>query len=565
MTAMRYRHLFGKTLRKTPQDVKSEGLALLLRGGYIRPLGQGLYSYLPLGLKSAANIRSIIREEMDQAGGQEVSVPLINPAEIWVRSGREQRIHADMIRFSDRNDRKYVISPSHEEAFVELVRHGLRSYRDFPALLYQFQRKFRDEERVRHGLLRLKEFEMKDAYSFHRSPSDLNNFFPKMFAAYQRIFARCGLDILTAESGVGYMGGEKAYEFLLPSEIGDDIILQCPSCGYRANRDVAKGGKQYGKGLPLMMEEISTPGIQTIEELSAFLKLDRSLLMKSIVYRTPDGYVMAVVRGDYEISEEKLSSYLGQPLIDYAGPSELASLGLIPGYLSPLGAGDDIEVVVDDSVAGSVNLVAGGGKPDTHIGNCNFGRDFESGHVVDIAMVRHGDRCLQCGTALKELRAVELGNIFKLGDYYTRSMDLLFQEENGKVLYPHMGSYGIGIDRLLGSVAHTLRDDHGLVWPASIAPYRFFLMGIGKSESVRREVEQLYSSISRDTLLDDRSESPGVKFKDSELMGIPWRIVISTSSLKEGRAEIFDRRRLKKRLVPLADLRSVISGLREEE
>ncbi len=564
MTAMRYRHLFGKTLRKTPQDIKSGGLALLLRAGYIRPLGHGLYSCLPLGLKTAANIRSIIREEMEQVGGQEVSVPLVNPVEIWMRSGREERIHADMIRFSDRHDRRYVLSPSHEEAFVELVRHGLRSYRDFPALLYQFQRKYRDEERVRHGLLRLKEFEMKDAYSFHRSPSDLNNFFPKMFAAYQRIFARCGLDVLTAESGVGYMGGEKAYEFLLPSEIGDDVILQCPSCGYRANRDVAKGGKQYGKGLPQLMEEISTPGIQTIEELSAFLKLDRSLLMKSIVYRTPEGYVMAVVRGDYDISEEKLSSYLGKPLLGYAGPSELASLGLVPGYLSPLGAGDAVTVVVDDSVAGSVNLVAGGGKPDTHVGNCNFGRDFESGHVVDIAMVRHGDRCLQCGENLEELRAIELGNIFKLGDYYTRSMDLLFQEENGKVLYPHMGSYGIGIDRLLGAAAHHLRDDHGLVWPASIAPYRFFLMGIGKSESVRREVEQLYSSISRDTLIDDRSESPGVKFKDSELMGIPWRIVISTSSLEEGRAEIFDRRRLTKRLVPLADLRSAISALREE-
>lgn len=563
MVPMRYRRLFGKTLRSNPQDVRSEGLALLLRGGYIRSLGHGLYSYLPLGTRVAGNLRAIIRDEMEKVGGQEVSVPLVNPAEIWKRSGRDLRIHADMVRFSDRAGRRFVLSPSHEEAFVELVRHGLRSYRDFPALLYQFQRKFRDEQRVRHGLVRLKEFEMKDAYSFHRSPSDLNNFFPKMFAAYERIFSRCGLDVLTAESGVGYMGGEKAYEFLLPGDIGDDVIAHCPSCGYRANREVAKGGKQYGKGLPAPMSEISTPGVQTIEELSAFLGTERSLLMKSIVYRTPAGFVMGVVRGDYEISEEKLSAYLGLPLIDYAAPAELASLGLIPGYLSPMAVGENVTVVVDDSVAASVNLVAGGGKPDTHVKNCNFGRDFESEHVVDIAMVRMGDRCLQCGAALEELRAIELGNIFKLGDFYTRSMGLEFQEENGRSLYPHMGSYGIGIDRLMGAIAHSRRDDRGLAWPAAVAPFRFFLMGIGKSESVRREVEQLYSSISADTLLDDRGESPGVKFKDFELLGIPWRIVISASTLEEGKAEIFDRRKLGKHLVPLADLRSALSALRE--
>lgn len=564
IAAMRYRHLFGKTLRSTPQDVKSEGLSFLLRGGFIRPLGHGLYSYLPLGIKVVEKLRKIIREEMDRLGGQEVSVPLVNPADIWKRSGREHLIDRDMIRFSDRSGRRYVLSPSHEEAFVELARYGLRSYRDFPVLLFQFQRKFRDEERVRQGLVRLKEFEMKDAYSFHRSATALNNFFPKMFAAYERIFSRCGLDILTAESGVGYMRGEKAYEFLLPSDLGDDVVMSCPVCGYRANRHVARGRKQYGQGVPGRMEEVPTPGIQTIDGVSEFLGVQNSSLMKSIVYRTPDGYAMAVVRGDYDISEEKLSAYLGKPLIAFAGPSELASLGLVPGYLGPLSAPPSLPVVVDDSVAGSVNLITGGGKPDTHILNCNFGRDFESEHVVDIAMIRKSDRCIQCGTPLEAVRAIELGNIFKLGDFYAKGMELVFREENGKRLYPHMGSYGIGIDRLLGAIAETKRDARGLLWPPSLAPYRFFLMGIGKGESVRREVEQLYASISEDTLIDDRSESPGVKFKDSELMGIPWRIVISASTLEEGRAELYDRRADRRRLVPLADIRSVVRALREE-
>jgi prolyl-tRNA synthetase len=565
MGPMRYRRLFGKTLRSTPQDIKSEGLSLLVRGGFIRPLGHGLYSYLPLGIKVLEKLRLLIRREMELVGGQEVLVPLVNPAEIWNRSGRDKLIHSDMVRFSDRGGRRFLLSPSHEEAFVELVRHGLKSYRDFPALLYQFQRKYRDEERVRHGLLRLKEFEMKDAYSFHRSASDLNNFFPKMFASYQRIFSKCGLNVISAESGVGYMGGERAYEFLIPSGLGDDIIVECPKCGYRANRLVARGGKQYGKGLPRPLAEIATPGVQTMEELSAFLGQERTTLLKSMVYKTVDSYVMAVVRGDYEISQEKLSAFLGKPVIDFASPAELAALGLVPGYLSPLSAPDDLLIVVDDSVAGSVNLVAGGGKPDTHVENCNFGRDFGSEHVLDIAMAKSSDRCLQCGDTLKEFRAIELGNIFKLGDFYTRRMDLVFQEENGKSLFPHMGSYGIGMDRLIGTIAQELRDEHGLCWPPEIAPFRFYLMGIGKSHSVRREVDQLYEFISDDTLLDDRHESPGIKFKDSELLGIPWRIVISNSTIAEGRAELFDRRKLSKRLIPLADLRSRIARLREEQ
>lgn len=561
---MRYRNLFGKTLRKRPQDVKSDGLAHLLRAGYIRPLGHGLYSYLPLGMRTLGRLRGIIREEIESVGGQEVSVPLVNPLEIWQRSGRDHLVDEAMVRFADRNGRHCVLSPSHEEAFVELVRHGIRSYRDFPALLYQFQRKYRDEERVRHGLLRLKEFEMKDAYSFHRSSSDLNNFFPKIFAAYERVFQRCGLDVISAESGVGYMGGEKAYEFLMECSIGDDFVAYCPSCGYRANRRLGKAGKHYEKGIPKALKEVQTPGVKTIEELSSFFDLPRSAFMKSIVYRSPNSLVMAVVRGDYEISEDKLSSYIGKPVIGFAGEEELREIGLVPGFISPLGAEGRLEIVVDESVAGSVNLICGGGEPDLHMKHCNFGRDFESPFVTDIVMAKEGDRCLQCGGKIGYKRAIELGNIFKLGDFYSRSMGLSFREENGRTLFPHMGSYGIGLDRLLGAMAESLSDGRGLVWPVSVAPYRFFLMGIGKSESVRKEVEALYRGGEEDILLDDRRESPGVKFKDSELMGIPYRIVISSSTLQDGMAELFDRRRMEKRRVPLADLRGVMGRLRED-
>ncbi|HDQ14645.1 MAG TPA: proline--tRNA ligase [Sediminispirochaeta sp.] len=561
MTPMRYTEIFGKTLRHVHHGVKSQGFAYLIRGGFVRPHGNGLFSYLPLGMRVVRNIKKIIREEMESLNGQEVMAPLVNPQEIWEKSGRDRLIGNDMIHFTDRTRRNLVIAPSHEEAFVEMIRTSLRSYRDLPIFLYQFQHKFRDEERPRYGLIRGKEFMMKDAYSFHRSSSDLNNFFPRVFNAYMKIFDRCGLEVKPAESGVGYMGGSKAYEFMIPCDIGEDTMIECSNCDYRANKNVAMGLKEFHAAGPLEMEEIATPDCTTMEELSRFLEVGKEHLAKTMVFRTLSGIVMAVVRGDYEVSREKLAQYLGEPVLDIADENELRRMAYVPGYLSPIGM-SDIKVIVDTTVAKSSNLVVGGNREGVHIKNANFGRDFESNHVVDIAMIKGENRCLQCGGELHEERSLEIANIFKLQDFYSRSMELYFQEERGGKLYPHMGSYGIGIDRLIGAMAEKYHDRRGLIWPSDIAPFRFFLMGIGKSISVRQKVEAIYQEISEDTLLDDRKESPGVKFQDAELMGIPYRIVVSAKRLEEGEVELFSRYNRRSTAVKIDRLSEKIEELR---
>jgi len=564
---MRYTQMFGKTLRNVHHGVKSEGFALLLRGGYVRSHGNGLFSYLPLGQQVVKKVKAIIRDEMDSLGGQEVSVPLVNPLEMWEKSGRDRLIDKDMIRFQDRTDRHLVLAPSHEETFVELVRVGLRSYRDLPVFLYQFQNKFRDEERVRYGLIRGKEFLMKDAYSFHRSSSDLNNFFPKVFAAYMRIFERCGLDIRAAESGVGYMGGSKAFEFLLPCDLGDDVMVQCSSCGYVANKTVAMGLKKFSTDTPLDLQEVETPDCTSMEDVSSYLQIGRDQLAKTMVFKTLNGMVMAVVRGDYEVSREKLSRYLGDPVLDIADSNELKEMGYLPGYLSPIGLElDGIKMVVDGTVANSANLVVGANKEGYHLKNANFGRDFESPHVADISMIKPENRCLQCNGHLEEIRALEMGNIFKLEDFYSRSMELFFQDDLGKKVFPYMGSYGIGIDRLIGGIVEKFHDRKGIMWPSEVAPYRFFLMGIGKSSTVRQKVEGLYEQMKeeKDTLLDDRRESPGVKFQDADLIGIPYRIVISSKHCEEETVELYDRYERRSRIIAYKDLPGTIKKLRSE-
>ena len=448
---------------------------------------------------------------------------------------------------------------------VELLRIGLNSYRDLPVLLYQFQSKFRDEERTKGGLIRAKEFVMKDAYSFHRSRADLNNFFPRMFQAYQRIFRSLGLTVLSAESGVGYMGGEKAYEFLMPSKEGEDVVVVCDECGYRANREIAIGHKEYSSENPLPTERIRTPECTTMHRLSKYLKLPKSKLVKSMMYRSPEGLVLAVVRGDYEISTEKLSQISRRQIIELASPAQLELRGLSPGYLSPLGMPDDVLTVVDDTVANSNNLVMGTNEFGIHQVNINFGRDFETAMVGDIVRIRGKDKCFQCGKALKEVRAIELGNIFKLGDSFSRSMTLEFQDDNRKRHYPHMGSYGIGLGRLINAMVVAHQDGKGIGWPVAVAPFKVYLMGIGKSHKVKETIFDLYSELGSDlALVDDRTESPGVKFIDADLIGIPFRIVVTSALLNEGEVEFYRRSDGKTWQVPLADAVALARGLNDE-
>ena len=539
---MKYSQLLGKTLRKSPKQVKSKGHALLHQGGYVRPLSRGLYSYLPLGMKVIENMKHIIKEELAVLNGQELQIPMVNPSAIWERGGRLELIEKELIRFRDRDGRDYVLAPSHEEAMIEIARTTINSYRDLPIFVYEFQDKYRDEERVGYGLVRTKEFLMKDAYSFHRSYTNLNNFFPKVYAAYQRIFQRLQVETITAEAGVGYMGGEKAYEFLAPSSYGDDVVIQCTSCGYASNREVAVGIKESSTEVPKTLEVVATPGCTTMADLSSCLDLPKAKLTKAMVYKTLPGYVMALVRGDYEVSLEKLSRYLGRPVLRKAASEELEELGLISGYLSPIKLDSKMEVVVDETVANSSNLAMGTNQEGFHYLNVNFGRDYESELIADIARIKKDNYCLQCGHVLSEMKAMELGNIFKLGQFYTRKMELAVNDEKGESIYPFMGAYGIGIGRLMVAIVEANHDSRGILWPPALAPYKAFLMGIGRASRVQQMVEQIHDDFRDDVLMDEREESPGVKFQDADLLGFPLRIVVSAKNLHNKKVEFHDRK-----------------------
>lgn len=562
--SVRYSQLFPKTLKAVPKGVTSAGYQLLYRGGYVRTLGKGLMTLMPLGLRVIRRLEDLFRKELAELGGQEVLAPIVNPKEIWKKSGRHTLTAGDLVEFTDRLGREMVLASTHEEAIVEMVRMGIHSYRDLPLFLYQFQEKYRDEERVRYGLLRSREFIMKDGYSFHRSFSDLNNFFPKVFRAYHRIFAACELDVVVAEAGVGYMGGEKSYEFLVASPIGDEHLIVCDRCGYAANRDVAVNTAEIGSGRsgrPREMKKIETPGCNTMSTLAEHLDLPRSSLAKTMVFASGDNeLVMAVVRGDSDVSEEKLSRLIGANVLRQARGEEMVEFGLVPGYVSPLGIVGEITVVVDRLAADSANLVYGGNSDGVHFADVNFGRDFDADAVGDIARAASTGACVHCGGALYEQRALELGNLFRLGTRYSRSMDLTFTDEHGRVVHPYMGSYGVGMGRLVAAIAEEHRDEDGLIWPVSVAPFHVYLMTIGKSFTVKQTAEAIKKDFGEMVLLDDREESISTKFKDFLLLGIPLRVIVSSATVADGTVELYDRRSGKAEKVPVGSVRSFVEA-----
>lgn len=548
---MRYSGLFGKTYKFPTSKKKDKAWSLLVQGGYFRSLGKGLFSFLPLGMRVYNKLKKMIRIELGNLGGEEVLVPLVNPYELWEISGRSELIDDEMLRFKDRTGKNYVLSPTHEEAFVELARTAFYSYKDLPFFLYQFQTKFRDEERPRASLLRSKEFIMNDAYSFHKSYSDLNNFFPKVHAAYHNIFTCCNLDVISAESAVGFMGGSKAYEFLTPSEHGKDIVINCPECGYSAKKKLAVGIKEYYSDNIEFMSKISTPGAVNMEKLARFFELPKRKLAKCVIFKSQQGLIMAVVRGDYEVSLHKLSELLGENITKKATREEILELGLIPGYFSPVNLPKDIDIriIVDDSIENTPNLVYGANEEGHSFLNVNFGVDFSSDFVYDITEVKAEDKCYQCGGYLEEIRSLEVGNIFKLDDFYTKRMNLTFQDDDGQKRHPYMGSYGIGIGRLIQAVVDTNRDDKGIIWPWFLAPFKVYLISIGKSKLVNDLTEEVIDKLGKDVLYDDREESVGVKFRDAELLGIPLRIVVSRRYIEEDKVEFCTRNDRKKWLV----------------
>lgn len=542
---MRYSQYFIHTLFEVPKEAETPSHINLIRGCFIHPLAAGLYSLLPMGHRVAEKIKTIIRDELDAIGGMEVTMPVLNPAELWKKTKRYYDIGQELFRIKDRKDRDFVLAMTHEEVVTDIAKFFLRSYRDLPVMLYQIQTKIRDEARPRAGLLRVREFFMKDAYSFHRDFEDLDAYYPKIFNAYLRIFARVGLKTVPIEADSGIMGGTGSHEFMLESPHGEDRFVVCSQCGYRANTEKAAGLKSTRKEPldgPPSAEKVATPGVKTIADLMAFFGIGEDHFLKTVAYEADGELVLAVIRGDYGVSETKLANHLKAIHLDLAREETLAAKGLHGGFLSPVGI-RNIRTVLDTSVEEAAHYVAGGNEPDTHCKNVQLGRDFTVSERIDIAEVRHGDPCAQCRGGILEIkRGIELGHTFKLGIKYTapESMDVTFLDTSGAQQRVIMGCYGIGVERLMAAAVEQWHDDAGMILPVTIAPFQVILTALGQKEAVRETAEMLYQDLKGryEVLFDDRDESPGVKLKDADLLGIPVRIVVSQKLTKNDQLEI---------------------------
>lgn len=544
---MRMSTLFSRTLREAPNNADSKGYEYLLRAGFIRQLGAGIFNLLPLGFRAVTKIETIIREEMDRIGGQEILMPLVNPADVWKETGRYYSIDREMSRFKDRVGRDMVLAMTHEEVVTDLARTEIDSYKRMPLLVYQIQTKWRDDPRPRAGLIRVREFTMKDSYSFDVDEAGLDEQYKAHYRAYFRIFGRTGLPVIVVGADSGMMGGKISHEYMYLSPIGEDTIITCPSCHYTANRQVASFRKEYHSAEMQMMKKVFTPETKTIEELVAFLKIDKQQTAKSVFMvgtfiddtngEEEHKLIVGVVRGDLEVEENKLQNAARANALRPAHPEEIAEMGMVAGYGSAIGAKDGIVVIVDDSVAKSNNLVAGANEWEHHWLNTNFGRDYQ-GVVADIASAQGGFACPECGHPLSSSKGIEVGNIFQLGVRYSESMDCYFQDEHGIRKPVIMGSYGIGVGRLLASLAEHYCDDVGLALPITVAPMQVHLVSLVKEQET---VDQIYEALTKagiEVLYDDRKESAGVKFADADLIGLPIRITVGNRSLKEGKVEV---------------------------
>lgn len=552
--------LLTKTLREAPAEAELASHQLMLRAGMIKRLSSGIYTYLPLGWRVIKKIENIIREEMDAVGGQEINMPVVHPAEIWQESGRWYSVGAELARFKDRWGREMALAMTHEEVVTDVARQYIDSYKQLPVVLYHLQTKFRDEPRPRGGLIRVREFIMKDAYSFHRDFEDLDRYYPAMCQAYMNIFWRCGVDVTMVLSDVGMMGGSTAHEFMMLSEAGEDTLIFCDKCGYAANEEVAT--LQKGEPLPRPasvpgIEEVATPGTTEVEQVSQLLGVSTKVVMKTMVYESGDRLVLAVIRGDLDVNERKLANASGVTELKPAEPDRIRRAGMEPGYLSPVGLkGAGITVVVDDSVSDGGPMIAGANKAGFHLKNVLYGRDF-SGTVRDIALARSGDRCSRCGSPLRVTRGIEAGNTFKLGTKYSSSMNATFVDVDGERKPFVMGCYGIGVGRLFACIVEGHHDEKGIVFPMTVAPYHVYLIHLGESDDVKEAAQRVYAELDGagvEVLYDDRDVSAGVKFNDADLIGIPVRVTISKRTLAHGAAELKLRSADEVRLVDLGDL-----------
>jgi len=562
---MRISKLFGKTQRETPAEAETVSHRLLLRAGMIHQVAAGIYSYLPLGWRVLKKIAIIIRDEMDKAGGQELSMPVLQPLELWQETGRDQAFGKGLFTLTDRRERKLVLGPTHEEVITSLVKYNVQSYRDLPLLLYQIQAKFRDEPRPRGGLIRIREFLMKDLYSFDTDEDGLNQSYSKMLQAYKNIYDRCGLPSLLVEADSGAIGGKESHEFMVITEGGEDEIIYCDKCKYAANAEKAESKKgKIESGKPLPREEVATPGAGTIEQVANFLKIDKSHTLKAVFYIADGKFIFVVIRGDIEVNEVKLKNALVCAELRLATEAEVIKAGIVAGAASPIGI-KGIKVIADDSITLGANFVAGANKPETHLKNVNYPRDFKADLAADIARARAGEECPRCKGKLLSTRGIEVGHVFKLGTFLSEKLGAFFIDPSGASHPIIMGCYGIGLDRLLAAAIERNHDDNGIIWPMSIAPYQVYLCPLYmENKKVEATAEKLYAELEAqglEVLFDDRKESPGVKFNDADLLGIPIRVTISPRTLEKDSVELKLRSQKESELVPLEGIAGKLKEL----
>ena len=538
---MRLSKMYVRTLRELPAEAEIPSHILLLRTGMIRKLASGIYGFMPLGWRTLHKIENIIREEMDKSGAQEILMSAIQPAELWEESGRWSAYGPELWRIKDRNGRDFCLGPTHEEIFTDIVRDGVSSYRQLPLNLYQIQHKYRDEARPRFGLMRSREFIMKDAYSFDKDQEGLDKSYDDMYDTYTRIFTRCGLTFRPVEADSGAIGGNASHEFTALSEVGESDIAYCESCSMAANveKAVCRDAEPSPESEAMLeLHEVHTPGTKTIEELASFLNIDKKNTIKALLFEKydedgkADGYVAAFVRGDRDLNMIKLVNALKIPehAIAFADESKLeAAIGAVGGFTGPIGL-HDCMIVVDSELVGLKNLCAGACKPDHHILNVNYGRDYEGDIVTDLKVLKEGDPCPVCGAPIKHTRGIEVGQVFKLGTKYSEAMNAIYKDENQQDHPLVMGCYGIGVSRTLAAVIEQHHDEDGIIWPVSVAPYHVIVTLVKpKDETQSKLAEYIYQRLLTagvEAVIDDRDERPGVKFKDADLLGFPIRITV---------------------------------------
>lgn len=553
---MKMTNLYAPTLREVPAEAEVPSHQLMLRAGMIRKAAGGVYSYLPLAWRTLRKIEQIVREEMDAKGGQEIAMPIVQPAEIWQQTGRWDVYGDEMFRLKDRHQRDFCLGPTHEEMVTTLVKQDVRSYRQLPLLVYQIQNKYRDEIRPRFGLMRGREFIMKDLYSFDRDTAGLEISYKKMYDAYSQIFSRCGLEFRPVEADPGAIGGSGTHEFMVIADSGEAAIAYCDGCDFAANVEKAEL-------LPLTsvaeaekpLETVATPGKKTINDVAGYLSLSADRLIKSLAFITEKGPVLALIRGDHEVNEIKLANLLNVLQLEMAGEKEIQSLfHSEPGYIGPVGL-TNVTIVADASVMNLHNAVCGANQADRHFINVLPRRDIKPTHVADIRLIREGDPCPRCSSPVKTARGIEVGQVFKLHTKYSQALDATYLDENGQEQLMVMGCYGVGVSRTMAAAIEQHHDADGIVWPASIAPYQVVIVPINtKDEPQMTMAEQIYrelSAVGVEVVLDDREERSGVKFKDADLIGYPLRITVGPKALKENCVELKVRRTKESLLLPL--------------